>query len=210
MAIGDFIPQQADWPFHEANSGDYITVRVTSKTEGTTRRVQLALPENHFSTAFFDRMTISPAGLALDSLRMKESMLPPKPPRTTTLSIRPPLVVTMDDAPNRVANLFPGFTGTFPSSTPPYDGAVSFKEVREVTIPESQERDTVWTILITSRASNGSIVFRPRFFFSMKSGLIFYTGDLYGVFFVYTRTDVGARYRALAEKAINPKAGVPS
>lgn len=198
---GDFIPNEAQWPFREFNSGDQIPIALKSRTEPAGRRIELTGPPDHVFRAFFDRMTVTAVGLELNRLRLQTNPASP----LQILDIRPPLVITTDDKPNRVANLFPGLTGAFPNSNPPYDGSVTLKKIENVTLPGSQERDAIWKIRLDSRSPEKSEVFRPRFLFSQKQGLIFYTGDVYGLFFEYVRTDVGERYRALAPEIINPR-----
>jgi hypothetical protein len=107
-----------------------------------------------------------------------------------TLDIRPPLVITTGDQRDHVADLFPKIEGILGTSTKPYDGTVIFKHVQEIPKPGSPKPDLLWSVGIESRGQDRAKVFRALFQFTRSAGLIEYTGDVYGVFFVYRRTDL--------------------
>jgi len=175
----EFFADHTTWPFIEHSSLDRLAIELKSRP-GQERLLELSLPPAHRSRGFFDRMTVTPTSLALNRIRMNNQ----------TLDIRPPLVITADDQPNHVPNLLPGIEGSLGPATKPYDGRVVFRNVTEIPRPGSPTPDVLWSVGIESRGQDKQIVFRALFQFLRSAGLIEYIGDVYGVFFVYRRTDL--------------------
>ena len=97
------------WTFQERGSGLDIPISYTSAKEGDRTHIALDLPPlpAYFNAAFFDRMTLTPAGLELNRIRLNAGV---------TVPISPPLVVTLDPhEANAVEVLFP--PARSPSST---------------------------------------------------------------------------------------------
>jgi hypothetical protein len=176
----EFFPDHATWPFLEANTQTKLSIDVKSRASGAERFLDWTLPPESRSQAFFDRMTLSPAGLELNRVRML----------SLTLDIRPPLVITAGDQHDHVADLFPNIKGSLGPTSKPYDGTVVFKHLKEILKPGSSQPDLLWSIGIESRGQDRAKVFRALFQFLRSAGLIEYVGDVYGVFFVYRRTDL--------------------
>jgi hypothetical protein len=184
MAIppGDFFPNEAHWPFREISAGVALTLNLRSHVEAQGRAIEFTASPDQVFKAFFDRMTITAAGLELNRIRLG----------TQVVSIRPPLIVTTGDEPNQVADLLPGVTFSVGMNTAPYDGTVTEKKMMNIPPKGSFGGDTVWGIKIVSRsAATRGILMRPGFLLSRSNGLVLYMGDFYGVWFIYKRTDLG-------------------
>jgi hypothetical protein len=185
VSAGDFFPAEADWPFVEAALTNQLTLELRSHEEPAGRRIELNAPPSHNFTGFFDRMTVTPDGVELNRLHLQSQIL----------NIDPPLLVRTDGKPTHVANLFPGLVGDFPNSMAPYDGSVARNEIKDVTVPGTHEQDVIWKFQLKSFSAERHNVFEPNFLFSLKYGLVFYHGQVYGVFFFYERRDVGKLYK---------------
>ena len=192
--LDQLFPEKASWPFYERASGATFLLELSSRAEAGRRTVELTAPREHQFQAFFDRMTITGAGLELNRIRL----------RSQTLDIRPPLLVTTDQQPNRVADLFPGLAGSFPMATPPYAGSVIAKHWKEIPKPGSPQPDVSWTVEIDAKGREGTRVLRATLEFS-RSGLVSYIGQIYGVEFVYVRDDPALHPRPVAGHAEPPQ-----
>ena len=174
-----FFPNHATWPFIERNSNAKLDIELSSQIDAGQRRLQLNPRPDIAFDAFFDRMTVTSAGLELNRVRL----------RSQTLDIRPPLVITTGDAVDRVENLFPGLVGTFPP-VPPYDGTVT-KTVKTIAMPQPPDLEWEWQII--SRGRDRQHAYEATYRFRRSAGLVSYIGQVYGVFFVFQRTDIGTQ-----------------
>ena len=121
--IEDFFPiaLQDTWKFLERNSGATVTVTYVAKPAGNRKTIELELTglPAHLNPAFFDRLTLTRAGLELNRIRLTKR----------TVDINPPLVVTLNPGEsNQVAVLFPEGTVPVLNDQPPFAGKVTFEE----------------------------------------------------------------------------------
>lgn len=182
LDLNKIFPDHANWPFIERGTGASLTLVLSSRPQPGRRHLDLNDPVAHPTEAFFDRMAITDAGLELNRIRLLHQ----------TLDIRPPFTITTGEQLDHVPNLFPGLSGTFPMATPPYDGSVVSKRYSEKPAPGSPQPDFLWEVHIASRAREGTKVLDATFQFT-QSGLLSYVGEVYGVFFIYQRSDIGVR-----------------
>lgn len=175
-----YFPDHAVWAFREANTNAEIPLRLRTHTEGGRRQIELDAVSGQMFGTFFDRLTITDAGLELNRVRVGAQVL----------DIRPPLVMTTGAQKDHVANLFPGLVGTFPMASPPYDGTVVAKGFIDIAETPTSPADRRWVVRIASRGKEGTRVLEASFEFGW-GGLISYFGQLFGVFFKYDRTDIG-------------------
>ena len=121
--------------------------------------------------AFFDRLTLTEAGLELNRIRL----------RGRTVEIEPPLVVTLNPGEsNQVAVLFPDGTVPVLNDQPPFAGKVTSKKLSPLGGQRKQ-----FEVKLVSTARGGERVFRARLQFQTGRGLTDYRGDMGGIFFVY-------------------------
>jgi hypothetical protein len=193
----EFFPDQATWPFFEYSTREEVAIAVKSRGAGDQRVVEFSAPLEHRFRAFFDRMTVTPGGLELNRVRMF----------IQTLDIRPPLVITTGDQRDHVADLLPNIEGLLGPTTKPYDGTAVFKHLKEIPRPGFPNPDLLWSIGIESRGQDRAIVFRTLLQFLRSAGLIEYTGDVYGSFFVYRRTDLPDYFPPTPPPAPPPQPG---
>ena len=179
LHLDDIFPDHAVWPFFDRCTNATPTLNLTSRIEAGRRVVELNGALDHHFRLFFDRMTITGAGLELNRVRFG----------SYTLDICPPLTITTGGQVDHVANLLPGMPACIGTSRAPYDGSVVSKKFKEMPNPGTAQADFVWEVRIVSRGAEGSQVFDATMEFS-RSGLVSYKGQLYGVFFVYERTDL--------------------
>jgi hypothetical protein len=184
----DFFPADASLRFHEINTGVSFTLQLRSRPQGAGRAIELTPQPDQDKGLFFDRMTATASSLAINRVKLGPQLLKLDTPPAT------PLVITMDDKPNHVADLLPKIKGSFPAGNPPYDGTVVAKEVKAVA------SDTVWAIKIHSRSTpQNAVAIRWGFILSRAHGFAFQMGDLYGFWYFYKRTDLPAALNSFIE-----------
>jgi hypothetical protein len=177
-SIVDFFPADADLPFREINTGAVFTLQVRVRPHAAGRAVELTPVPDQSKGLFFDRLTARAGALEINRVKLGAQALTP----------RPPLVITPDDRRNRVDDLLPDLVGAFPAGNPPYDGTVVAKQ-----LSGAAGADAVWTIKIHSRSvPQRNLAIRWGFILSSRLGFLFQMGDVYGVWFIYQRTDAAA------------------
>lgn len=175
--IEDFFPTapQDTWKFLERNSGATVTVTYVAKPAGNRKTIELELTglPAHVNPAFFDRLTLTQAGLELNRIRLTKR----------TVDINLPLVVTLNPGEsNQVAVLFPEGTVPVLNDQPPFAGKVTSKKLSPLSGQGMQ-----FEVKLVSTARAGEQVFRATLQFQTGRGLTDYRGDMGGIFFVYER-----------------------
>jgi hypothetical protein len=174
----DFFPVAAHdtWKFLERNSGATVTIEYRAKSVSNRKVIELELTglPAHVNPNFFDRLTLTDAGLELNRIRLTKR----------AVAIDPPLVVTLKpEESNQVAVLFPPDAVPVLNDSPPFAGKVTAKKLSSLGTDKKQ-----FEIKLVATARGGEKVFRvERMQFQTGRGLTSYLGDMGGIFFVYER-----------------------
>ena len=179
----DFFRKDANIAFKELNTLAAFTLQVrVSPQQGERRSISLTPQPDQDMGLFFDRMTATSTTLEINRVKLSKQLL--------KLDI--PLVITMDDKPNRVANLFPNMKGGFPAGNPPYDGTVVEKKI--------VASNSAWAVKIFSRSvPQRNFAVRWGFILSREHGFAFQMGDIYGAWYIYQRADLPASFKPIIE-----------
>ena len=175
LTVNDFFPtsDSGEWKFRERNAGDVETFAFRAHTIEGRREVELDAPPSLRVKSFFDRMTITPAGLELTRIRFTNALI----------TIPPPFLLTLGPEVNKTDTLFPPDLGNVPVQ-PPFAGLITTKHVEPSSGPGHPAR---WELSLVSRGRGGDILMRAAFRFEGGRGLVHYSGDFYGTFFIYDR-----------------------
>lgn len=174
--IDDFFPGIADSTFVERATGATVPLRFLWRADADRRHLEIVAPAGHKFRAFFDRLTITSSTLEFERFRAG----------ALSLTLQPPLVVTLGAETNRAGNLFGGGGLDVPMAIGPYE-ALATKE-----LIDARNHPLMWRVTITVCASNGVVASSTTYTFARGIGLIECRGQFFGVFFIYQRVGVPA------------------
>lgn len=175
LTVNDFFPaaDSGEWKFRERNADDVQVFAFRAHASGNRRDVELDAPPSQRVKSFFDRMTITSAGLELTRIRFTNALI----------AIQPPFLITLGPETNKTDSLFPPDLGNVPVQAP-FDGVITAKHVEQSSGPGHPAH---WELTLVSRGRGGDILMRAAFRFEGGLGLVHYSGDFYGNFFIYER-----------------------